>query len=341
MLAIFSGLAPRWSGLCAGALLLGLGPASYAQPAAEPTNAEAAPAPEAAPPPEATPPAEATPPPVAPPAVGPSTRPPEPPVVAAQPAEPARETTRPYSLGATLSSSLLSETNSTSFVTAPLIEGAYAVRARVLLDLKLGFAWLVDNQGLGESTFRAGNPQLAGHYHDQAGPWQYDVGLGVTAPLADVPLGPDGRLYESLYNRTLAMWGMWNQWLWLVGRMAVPAMFRVSYGLPGGQVLVLQQSDALVVGVTGNASGTDFVAQAAFEAQIPIGSRFTICARLQTVLLPSASIDRWQSAAALRGTVATSVGRFFAGVLFNLDEPLGALAGGARWGFHLGKEVDL
>jgi hypothetical protein len=320
-------------------LLLGLVRISFAQPADERANAQEGPPPEATQPPEAPPPEAG--PPDAPAARAPASPSPEPPIVAAQPSAPASGAARPYSLGATLSSSLLSETNSTSFVTSPLIEGAYALHARVLLDLKLGFAWLLDNQGLGESTFRAGNPQLTGHYHDSAGPWHYDVGLGVTAPLAEVPLGSDGRLYESLYNRTLAMWGMWNQWLWLAGRMAVPAMFRVSYTLPGGEVLVLQQADALVFGVTGNASGTHFVAQLAFEAQIPVGSRFTICPRLQTVLLPSAGIDRWQSAAALRGAFATSVGRFFAGFLVNLDEPLGALGGGARWGFHLGKEIDL
>jgi hypothetical protein len=313
-------------------LLLGLAPLSFAQPADEPPPSSG----------------ELVLPPTAPPA--PEVQPPVPPPVSASPSPehapgavqppPADEAPRPYSLGATLSSSILSETNSTSFVAAPLIEGAYAVHARILLDLKLGFAWLLDNQGLGESTFRASNPQLAGRYHLQAGAWEYELGLGVTAPLAEVPLGTDGRLYESLYNRTLAIWGMWNQWLWLTGRMAVPASFRVSYTLPGGQVLVLQQADALVLGVTGNASGTDVVAQAALEAQLPIGSRFTLCPRLQTVLLPSAGIDRWQSAAALRATVATTVGRFFAGVLVNLDEPLAALGGGARWGFHFGKEID-
>jgi hypothetical protein len=226
-------------------------------------------------------------------------------------------------------------------VTSPLIEGDYAVYRHLLVDLTLGFGWMIDNQGLGASTFRAGNPMLSGYYRDEAGPWRFHMGIGVTAPLAHVPLGPDGRLYESIYNRTLASGGMWNQWLWSPDRMAVPLWLGSSHTFAGGQVVVAELDAALVFGATNGASGTDVVDQAALEAHFPLGSMFTLCPRLQTVLLPQASFDRWQSAAALRGVFATQAGRFFAGVLLNLDEPLGALGGGARWGFHLGKEIDL
>ena len=267
--------------------------------------------------------------------------PPSAPVVAAQPAPPVVDTPRPYSLGASLSTSIQSETNSTSVVTSPLVEGIYTVHPRILLGLALGFGWLLDNQGLGESTFRAGNPQLSGTYHDTWGPWRYHGGLGVTAPLAHFPPGPDGRLYESIYNRTLASGGMWNQWLWSPDRMAVPLRLGASHAFAGGEVVVAELDAALVFGATHGASGTDVLGQAALEAQLPLGSIFTLCPRLQTVLLPQASFDRWQSAAGLRGVFATKAGRYFAGLLLNLDEPLGALGGGARWGFHLGKELDL
>ena len=356
MLPRSSGLARQWPGLCAAFLLLGFSPVSLAQPADAPPRAEAAtpaapPADEAPPPGDLPPPGYLPPPGNPPPGNAWQTNTPSPaesqdappavPVVTAQPPAPASKAPRPYSLGATLSSSIHSETGSTSWVTSPLVTGAYAVHSQVVVDLALGFGWLVDNQGLGESTFRAGNPQLAGHYHTDLGPWRVEAGLGVTAPLAHVPLGPDGRLYESLYNRTLAMWGMWNQWLWLTDRMAAPAIFRASYAFPSGTVLVVQQADALVFGVVGNARGTDFVGQLAFEAQMPISSIVTLCPRLQTVLLPQASLDRWQSAAGLRATFQTGVGRFFASFLVALDEPIAAQRGLDRWGFHLGKEIDL
>jgi hypothetical protein len=240
-----------------------------------------------------------------------------------------------------LASSFSRQANSTSVVFSPLLEGAYAVHPNVVLDLTWGFGWLVDNQGLGESTFRAGNPQLAGYFRASAGAWRFFVGRGVTAPIAHVPLGLDGRLYESLYNQAMAMWGMWNPWLWSVDRLAVPAIFRVSYTFPGGQVLAMEEADAAVFGVRGNAQGTDFFGQVAFEARFPIGSNFALCPRFQTVLLPSTSIDRLQSAAGLRGTYQTRAGRFFAGLLVDLDEPLGVFGGLQRWGFHLGKEIDL
>jgi len=262
---------------------------------------------------------------------------------------------RRYSLGATLSNSIATEDNSTSWVSSPLLEGAYAVHRRILVSLALGFGWLVDNQGLGESTFRAGNPQLSGHYHAPYGSWNFDIELGVTAPLAHVPLGLDGRLYAQLYNRTLAMGGMWNQWLWLTDHMAVPAMLRASYTLPHGEVLVLEVAEAMVIGVRGSnqtpyflrfresgiSLGPDMLNQVALEARIPIGPRFVLVPRVQTVQLPRASIDGRQSAAALRGILVTKHGRFFLGVLVNLDEPIAAQGGIERWGFHLGKEIDL
>jgi hypothetical protein len=224
-------------------------------------------------------------------------------------------------------------------VTAPLLEGSFVPRPWILLRAAFGFGWLVDNQGLGESTFRLGNPQVSAHYRTDRGRWRLEAGLGVTGPLARVQLGPNGRLYAMIYNRSLAMSGMWNQWLWLADRMAVPAMFRVSYQLPSGVALVAQHADAILIGVRGDNTGNHFVGQLAFEAQLPLGPTFTLSPRLQTVLLPAAGIDRWQSAAALRGTLKTRLGRFFVGCLVNLDEPIAAQPGIARWGFHLGKEI--
>lgn len=245
-----------------------------------------------------------------------------------------------YSWGAALAGGVESAGASTSVVTAPVLEGSYVAHRFILLHLTLGFGFLVDNQGLGESTFRFGNPQASAHYRTDRGRWRIAAGLGVTGPLAHVELGPDGRLQATVYNRSLAMGGMWNQWLWYADRMAVPAIFRVSYHLPSGVTLVVQHADAILLGVRGENTGTHFVGQLAFEAQFPLRPTFTLTPRLQTVLLPAAGIDRWQTAAALRGTLKTKVGSFFVGCLVSLDEPIAAQPGVARWGFHLGKEIE-
>jgi hypothetical protein len=263
------------------------------------------------------------------------------PVVAAEAPAPAAEATMRYSLGATLAMSLDTESGSDSFLTTPLVEGGYALHRRIFLDLLLGCGWVVDNQGLGESAFRTGNPQLSATYHDQVGAWELRGSLGATAPLAHVPLGADGRLYRSLYNRSRAVWGMWNQWLWYPDRMAVPIALRASHRFSGGQRLAAELEPALVFGATHDASGTDLVGQLAIEAELPDQDRFALCPRLQVVLLPSSSIDRLQTAVALRGVLATRAGRFFAAILFNLDEPLRSVGAGQRWGFHFGKEMEL
>lgn len=263
-----------------------------------------------------------------------------PPVVADAAVAPAPAQARRFGIGGTLATSVLSEPHSTSVVTAPLVEGAWAIDRRFVLGLAAGFGLLVDNEGLGESTFALGNPMPSAHFHDTVGRWSYSVGLGVTAPLARVSLGDEGRLQASLYNRVLGAWAMWDPWLWLSNRVGIPVMGRGDYRFAGGQVIALSGAAAPLFGIRSN-GGTDVVAELALDVELPLGPRFALCPRLQTVLLPSASFDRLQSAFGLRGIVTTRAGRFFGSVLVAIDEPLGALAGGQRWAFHLGREVDL
>ena len=86
------------------------------------------------------------------------------PDVAAQPAPSAPRSPARFTFGATLGTTVESEPGSTSVVFSPLLEGAYEMFPAVLLDLAWGFGWLVDNEGIGESTARAGNPTLSGFY---------------------------------------------------------------------------------------------------------------------------------------------------------------------------------
>lgn len=262
------------------------------------------------------------------------------PVVTHADGAPATDKPRRFGIGGTLATSMLSETHSTSVVTAPLLEGAYAINRRFRLGLAAGFGLMVDNEGLGASTLGVGNPMASAHFHDTVGRWSYAVGLGVTAPLARVSLGDEGRLQAALYNRVMGAWGMWDAWLWLSNRVGIPVMGRGDYQFAGGQSVSLSGAAAPLFGIRSN-GGTDVVAQLAVDVELPLTPRLALRPRLQTVLLPSASFDRLQSALALRGLLTTRAGRFFASVLVNLDEPLGALAGGQRWAFHLGREVDL
>jgi hypothetical protein len=369
---LFSGLVRRRSGLCALFLILTVSRPSRAQSAedktqaepahdtnppqaapdssAQPANANApspslAPLPSTYPPPGyyappdyAPPPGYYAPSPYPPALYGPT---PNTPTVVEGPPPSRPKTPRPYSLGATLATTSEHETGSTSVVLSPLFEGAYVVHPSFVLDLTWGFGWLVDSQGLGESTARVGNPIVSGFFRTHANAWQLRLGVGITAPLANLPLGMDGRLYAFVYNQTMAMWGMWNAWLWMPGRMATPATGRADYTFAPGQVWVAEVAVAPVIGVRGGASGTEWLGQVAVEARLSIGASFALCPRLQTVLLPSTSVDRLQSAAGLRGILKTRHGNYFAGLLINLDEPLGIWGGLRRWGFHLGKEIDL
>ena len=246
-----------------------------------------------------------------------------------------------FSFGATLGSTVVREDESTTVLFSPLLEGTLALHRMAHLRATWGLAWAVDGQGLGESTGRAGNPMLSGVFRTGKGPWRLTAELGVTAPAAHVPLTTDGRSYAFTYNQTMALWGMWYQWLWTPDRMAVPIQVSFGYALGDEHWLVVEVADAALIGVRGRASGSNFVGQVALEARFWVEPKLTLCPRWQTVRLPSGGVDVWQSALGLRMALATGAGRFFAGFLVNLDEPVGILGGMGRWGFHLGKEIDL
>lgn len=255
------------------------------------------------------------------------------------PAKPTDHGSGRFSFGAALGTSVVSEQRSTSAVFAPLLEGALALHRTVLLRATWGFAWSVDGQGLGQSTTRSGNPIVAGAFATQRGAWRLLALAGVTAPLAHVPRGTDGRLYAFTYNHTMATWGMWNQWLWVPEHMAIPAGVRFDYHVDGHAVII-EAAEATLIGVRGGASGVKTVGQLALEARLRVGADVTLCPRWQTVRLPSGGVDLWQSALGLRLGLSTSAGNFFAGALLNLDEPLGVFGDLGRWGIHLGKEID-
>jgi hypothetical protein len=256
---------------------------------------------------------------------------------APMPSEPTHAADVDY--GVTVSSSVYSENDSTSLVASPLLEARYALPSRLAFALAWGFGWLVDNQGIGSSTFRAGSPALTASYGVHQGTWAWYTGIAVVPPVAHVPLGPDGRLYQSIYSRTLAAGGMWNQWLWLTDRLTVPLVAGVEHETDRGIRLSADAALAEAFGARAHAEGADVLGQLAIEASVPVLAHLAFRPRYQTVLLPKNSIDRWQSALALSGLWDTGHARYFLRVLLNLDEPLGALAGGPRWGFMLGKEL--
>lgn len=259
-------------------------------------------------------------------------------------AAPAANASSLFAFGAMLGSSVVSESESTSLLLSPLLDGTVALDRRVLLRARWGLTWVVDGQGLGESTVRSANPILSGVFHTLTGPWRIWAELGVTAPLAHVPLGNDGRLYRFSYNQTMALWGMWNQWFWTPDRMSIPIHVTVGYALASRHWLVLEAAEATLIGVRGSASGSNTVGQLALEAQVSVSPTLAFCPRWQTVRLPSggqaAGLDVWQSALGIRARLATNAGTFFGGVLVNLDEPVGIFGGTGRWGLHLGKEID-
>jgi hypothetical protein len=245
-----------------------------------------------------------------------------------------------FSAAATLVVSYPSDNNSFLAVGTPVLRGLLAITPHVLVELDWGFVLLRDSEA---STFaRSGNPWLKGWYRGQRGPVHWYAGVGVTGPLASVTVGPDGRTQRALYNLGAAAWGLWDDWRWTPGRMAVPIPAALSYALLPRLLATAEAALAPVFGAGHGGTDTDLLAQLAVGVRFLLVGRLWVCPRLQAVLLPSTSVDRLQTAAGLRLELTPSLGRFFLGVLVNLDEPLGVFGRGSRsWGLQLGKELDL
>ena len=255
--------------------------------------------------------------------------------VVAAPAAPPR-----YSGAATLAVSRSSQTNSSLTVGTPVLRGLVSVRPHILAEIDWGFALMLDSEW---SAFaRSGNPWAKGWYRGERGRLHWYAGVGITAPLASVNISPDGRNQRALYNQSAAAWGLWDDWRWTPGRMAVPVPAALSYAFSPRVIATVEAALAPVFGVWNGASGTDLLGQLALGARLLLSRDLWLCPRLQAVLLPSASVDQLQTAAGLRLEWTPRLGRFFLGALVNLDEPLGVFGRGTRnWGIHLGKELDL
>jgi hypothetical protein len=255
--------------------------------------------------------------------------------VVATPSAPPR-----YSAGATLAISRSSQTNSSLTVGTPVLRGLFSIKPHILAEIDWGFALMLDSES---STFaRSGNPWAKGWYRGEWGRLRWYAGVGITAPIASVSISPDGRNQRALYDQSAAAWGLWDDWRWTPGRMAVPIPAALSFALSPRVIATAEGALAPVFGVRNGESGTDLLAQLAVGARFLLPHDLWLCPRLQAVLLPSTSVDQLQTAAGLRVEWTPRFGRFFVGALVNLDEPLGVFGRGTQnWGIHLGKELDL
>ena len=236
----------------------------------------------------------------------------------------------------------VSETGSSDTVATPILQAIFAPRHDAGIDVEWPFALMLDSEGLGSTTARSGNPRVGAWYRRDSGSLRWRVGMSVTAPLAAVNLGYDGRVQRQVYSQSAAAWGMWDEWRWAAGRQAIPFSGSFSYDLDDDVTVFAEASAGPIFGVRSGEDGTDLLAQVALGIRVRLANRFWLTQGVQTVLLPSASIDRFQTAAVARAEWASAIGRLFLGILVNLDEPLGVFGRGTQsWGIHLGKELDL
>jgi hypothetical protein len=259
-----------------------------------------------------------------------------PPSAEAEAARPEAESR--FAFGALLGFTHISETNSSLSVSNPVLQGRVVLGRGILADVDAGFIVARDSDA--GFTARTGNPWIKGWYRHEFGGVLMQGGLGVTIPLATVTLGPDGRLQRALYKHSEALWGMADIWRWSPGRLSVPMVVEATLPASQGQIYSAQLAMAPMTGMRSGESGTDLCAQLLVGGRFMLVPTFWMGARLQGVLLPSASIDRLQTAVAFRFEWTPRFGRFFLEGLMNLDEPVGVSGRGTgAWGIFLGKEL--
>lgn len=235
-------------------------------------------------------------------------------------------------LSAEFASTYKSEEHDSLWVISPLFGGIYRFKS-MAVALDWGFASLLSmaEKGEDESTFRPGNPRVSALYFNEFGNTYWRLGLGITAPLASIDVGPEGRLQSATYNYAMGMRGEWDAWLWAPWRMSVEIPFKAGVELGKFWRLEGEASAAVLVPAKSHQGDSRVFLQIAGEAGYQINP-VELGTRIQAVFMPGVESDQAQFSFVPK--VSLQMGAFFAflGVTANLDDPLGGELGMDRWG---------
>ncbi|MFW6051901.1 MAG: hypothetical protein ACODAU_12045 [Myxococcota bacterium] len=229
---------------------------------------------------------------------------------------------------------------------SPLVGFWYAITEHFVMSADWGMAYYRENAGGDASrTFRFGNPMVSGYYVGRFGSLKLYAGLGVAAPAATLPDGPDPdtTLAARAYMSALATRGGWNSFLWIPE--AASLVFPVRFESAGVRHLLLAADAAMGVPIFLDGRGAGLVFQTAGE----VGYRsehFSIGARMQLfwwALDDRPFIGDDMAQMSLEPFLRVDFGRPFlhARLTMNLDEPFGfSFDDGGIWGLHLGGGVE-
>lgn len=221
---------------------------------------------------------------------------------------------------------------------APAVGARWRAAPAIEVGLDWGFPFATTKDtATGDSAgrFSLGNPYLGASWVDTGPTREIRVGAGLALPVAHVPSVDFGSSPEEVrdaglaflgYTFALAMWGLWNEWLYAPDTLSLvlPASIdaKVGHALRAGGSAALDV--AFPVRDSGGSRSTDVFIQLDGYIGYQASESFGFGARLALVVAPTVDTDD-RAQLSLEPYVSADLEHGFirVGLLMNVDHPWG------------------
>lgn len=181
-----------------------------------------------------------------------------------------------------------------------------------------------------ENKFNLLNPTIAAHTVLELGPANLRVGLG-----AAIPVAKSDWKNRLAYAQLAGAVGRWNQWMYAPKQATVLLPARLEVAMTDS-FYIAAEAAAFAMIATSDTAVTDYGAQVAAEAMVPLGL-IDVGARLQGVYTANKNDSLFQTAAGPLLKFGLGPAFLEALLLMNLDEPYGfSFSDGKTWGVRVG-----
>ena len=244
----------------------------------------------------------------------------------------------PKSLGVELGYHSNNQGNNSLNIISPLITAKAPVGEILTLEAIWGLTYAETSGTLDDNSgFKSLNPYLSVHVNPDLGPIKLRVGLGITAPVANVS-NPNEAI---AYSAASGIRGAWNDWLYSPDTFALTLPFRAVLDLPS---LELMGEGALFSLISTDEDADPFGGfQLAAQAKMYLGlagNKLGYGLRLQTVQIQGFE-EEFQVSIEPLLSLNISIVELNARFTMNLNEPHGfAFDDDGFWGLHVGASLN-
>ncbi len=225
------------------------------------------------------------------------------------------------------------------FIWPTLMGATFQLLPALVLEAQFGFTYgTISSTAANENCFRATNGLLAAYYALNAGAFNILLGGGLTLPFASYPDDLTDIVSAGIvHERSAAMWGYWNIWMWEISRFSLVLSARAKARF--GKLEIGGETDfGLGFDTAENSSRDTLVTfQLALYAAFWVMEKLLLGMRLQTVAGIGQNDDDVQFTMMPFAQLNLGAAFVFSYLTLNLNHPAGFAFDRDRvWAFHAG-----